>query len=255
MSLFRAEGLEVRYPQPGGKPDAVVVKNVSFSVGEGEIVALVGESGSGKSTIGRVVAHLQQASAGKMWLAGKEWTWGTRERPVQMVFQDPFASLNPAHPIAHAIERPLRLRGRSGPLATEVAGLLAQVGLDPSFASRYPFELSGGQRQRVAIARTLAMEPLLLVADEPTSMLDVSIRMDILSLFQKMCAGRQRSVLLITHDLGSARMIADRVIVLERGQVVEDGPAAEVFLRPTHPYAKALATAARRGSLHSRGES
>jgi peptide/nickel transport system ATP-binding protein len=250
-TLFRAEGLVVRYPEPGGwwRRYRDVVKGVSFSVGHGEIVALVGESGSGKSTIGRVVAGLEKPFAGRMWLEGRELGEREAERPIQMVFQDPFASLNPAHRIAHAIERPLRLRGKGGDLAVEVGRCLQAVGLDPAFARRYPFELSGGQRQRVAIARALAMEPLLLVADEPTSMLDVSIRMEILSLFQQLRAGARRSVLLITHDLGSARMIADRVIVLQGGEIVEEGSADQVFLRPKHPYAQSLAAASRRGSL------
>lgn len=249
--LFRVQGLELRYPEPGGfwARYRRVVKGVSFSVGPGEIVAMVGESGSGKSSIGRAVAGLERPYAGKMWLEGRELGEEEAARPIQMVFQDPFASLNPAHPISHAIERPLRRCGRRGDLSAAVAEALVGVGLDPGFATRYPFELSGGQRQRVAIARALAMKPRLLVADEPTSMLDVSIRMEILTLFQDICAGAQRSVLLITHDLGSARMIADRVIVLQQGEIVEEGTAEEVFLRPKHPYAQQLAAASRRGSL------
>jgi ABC-type glutathione transport system ATPase component len=182
-----------------------------------------------------------------MWLEGREIKKGGG--PIQMVFQDPFASLNPAHPISHAIERPLRLRGQKGNLEEAVARRLEGVGLDAGYARRFPYELSGGQRQRVAIARALAMEPVLLVADEPTSMLDVSIRMDILAIFQRICEGARRSVLMITHDLGSARMIADRVIVLQSGEIVEEGSAEDVFLRPKHPYAKELAAASRRGGL------
>jgi peptide/nickel transport system ATP-binding protein len=161
-----------------------------------------------------------------------------------MVFQDPFGSLNPVHTIAHHLVRPLLRHGRArrAEVKTRAIELLRIVGLEPAeeFIDRHPYELSGGQRQRVAIARALAVDPDLLVADEPTSMLDVSIRMGILNLLARLKSERQLAILLITHDLASARYLADRVLVLFRGRVVEAGPSDAIVERPTHPYTKAL---------------
>lgn len=227
------------------------VADVSFTVNRGEAIALVGESGSGKSTIAKLLLRLEQPDAGKILLDGDDIL--AREprhaslayrRRVQMVFQDPFGSLNRTHDIAHHLERPL-LRHR---LATKrdvrakAIELLHVVGLEPAeeFISRRPYELSGGQRQRVAIARTLAVDPDLLIADEPTSMLDVSIRMNILTLLTKLKTDRQLAMIMITHDLASARYLSDRVLVLFRGRIVEDGPADRVVSEPAHPYTRAL---------------
>jgi peptide/nickel transport system ATP-binding protein len=172
---------------------------------------------------------------------------------VQLIFQDPFASLNPVHPVGHPIARALLLHGLATPanVAARVEAALASVGLGAELADRHPYALSGGQRQRAAIARALVVAPDLIVADEPTSMLDVSIRMDVLRLFARLRDADGRSVVLITHDLASARIVADRVVVLYAGQVMEDGPAEAVLAHPRHPYARLLAAASRRGGLRT----
>jgi peptide/nickel transport system ATP-binding protein len=252
--LLDVQGLSKTFVSRGlfGKTHTVVaVEDVSFTVGCGEAVALVGESGSGKSTIARILLRLERPDAGRILLDSRDILKSeprhaslSYRRRVQMVFQDPFGSLNRTHDIEHHLARPLlRHRRATGSDVREKAiALLHTVGLEPAeeFISRRPYELSGGQRQRVAIARALAVDPDLLVADEPTSMLDVSIRMDILTLLIKLKAERNLAMLLITHDLASARFLADRVLVLFRGRIVEGGPADEVVVSPAHPYTKAL---------------
>ncbi|MES2640616.1 MAG: ABC transporter ATP-binding protein [Myxococcota bacterium] len=268
--LLTVEGLGIRFPV-GSWPRRRTLRaahDVSFTVRAGEIVALVGESGSGKTTIGRALARLLPMHAGRVTLHGTppepdmglgpgvpaaSLAW---RRRVQLIFQDPFASLNPVFPVGHPVARALRIHGRAtaANVDARVVAALEAVGLEPAaeLAARYPHQLSGGQRQRVSIARALATEPDLVIADEPTSMLDVSIRMDILRLFTGLRDGGRRSVLLITHDLASARLVADRVVVLYAGQVMEAGPAATVFGAPRHPYARLLAAAALRGGgLHA----
>lgn len=235
--------------------------DVSFRLERGQAVALVGESGSGKSTIGRLLLRLDTPDRGSICLAGEDVL--QREprraslayrRQVQMVFQDPFGSLNPVHRIGYHLERPLRRHGAaaSAPAAVRarVLELLDQVGLVPAedFIDRYPYELSGGQRQRVAIARALAVEPTVLVADEPTSMLDVSIRMGVLNLLAALKRDRGLAILLITHDLASARYLAERILVLYRGRLVEDGPSESIVRSPAHPYTQALLGASARSS-------
>lgn len=233
----------------GGR--VVAAQDVSFRVRRGEAVALVGESGSGKSTLARMVLRLERPDAGEVLLDGldvlarepRRASLGYRAR-VQMVFQDPFSSLNPVHTVEHHLARPLLRHHRAaGPgVRARALELLRTVGLEPAaeFIHRHPYELSGGQRQRVAIARALAVEPDLLVADEPTSMLDVSIRTGILNLLVQLKRERGLAILLITHDLASARYLADRVLVLFRGRVVEEGPSADVVREPMHPYTRAL---------------
>jgi ABC-type glutathione transport system ATPase component len=252
----------------------VAVEDVSFEVRRGEAVALVGESGSGKSTIARILLRLTRPDAGELRLDGVDVlareprgaSLAYRGR-VQMVFQDPFGSLNPVHDVAHHLMRPLLRHGRvagpdpagapeAGPggpprpaegaaLRERALALLRTVGLEPAedFLGRHPSELSGGQRQRVAIARALAVEPDLLVADEPTSMLDVSIRAGILNLLARLKRERGLGIVLITHDLASARYLADRILVLHRGRIVEDGPSRDVVSAPAHPYTRALLAA------------
>jgi peptide/nickel transport system ATP-binding protein len=232
----------------------VAARDVSFRIARGEAVALVGESGSGKSTLARIVLRLDTPDRGEIFLDGAAVLARKRRGAslayrgrVQMVFQDPFGSLNPVHDVAHHLVRPL-LRHRH---ATRIDArdraidLLHVVGLEPAeeFIHRHPYELSGGQRQRVAVARALAADPDVLVADEPTSMLDVSIRLDILKLFKRLKVERHLAILLITHDLASARYLADRVLVLFRGRIVESGPTADVVERPAHPYTRALLAA------------
>ena len=253
-------------------------RDVSFRLDRGEAVALVGESGSGKSTIARMLLRLEPPDHGEIRLAGQDVLAREPRRAslsyrgqVQMVFQDPFGSLNPVHSVRHHLERPLlrhgalhpaqpvghhlerplarlaggvsrRRRIPPGEVHARVLELLRTVGLDPpeEFVDRYPHELSGGQRQRVAIARALAVDPDVLVADEPTSMLDVSIRMGVLNLLAQLKRERGLAILLITHDLASARYLADRILVLYRGRLVEDGPSESIVSAPAHPYTRAL---------------
>jgi len=240
----------------------VAARDVTFAVDAGEAVALVGESGSGKSTIARMLLRLERPDGGEIRLGGRDVLASEPGRAsldyrgrVQMVFQDPFGSLNPVHSVGHHLERPLLRHGSRGharragipraELGVRVFELLRTVGLDPpeEFVGRYPHELSGGQRQRVAIARALAVSPELLVADEPTSMLDVSIRMGVLNILANLKREQGLAILLITHDLASARYLADRILVLYRGRLVEDGPSEQIVARPAHPYTRALLAA------------
>jgi peptide/nickel transport system ATP-binding protein len=215
------------------------VDRVSFTLEAGRTVALVGESGSGKSTIARMVARLEKPTSGGIVVNGEVLSDREYRHRVQMVFQDPFASLNPFHTVEHHLARPLKLHGRD----EGVRELLERVTLPASFAGRRPHELSGGQRQRVAIARALAPGAEIVVADEPVSMLDVSIRLGILKLLARLQREENLAVLYITHDLATARHFSDEILVLYRGRVVERGPADAVILEPRHPYTKLLAAA------------
>jgi oligopeptide/dipeptide ABC transporter ATP-binding protein len=224
-----------------------VLDDVSFTVAPGEVVALVGESGSGKSTLARIVCGLLPADSGAVLVDGER-----HRRPspaVQMVFQDPFAALNPTHTVAHHLTRPLRCRGLSRAVArAEIELLLDAVGLPPQIRARHPHALSGGQRQRVSIARALAAAPQVIVADEPTSMLDVSTRLDVLTLLRRLADTRQLAILFITHDLPSAAAVAARILTLYAGRVVEAGPTGKVLRAPAHPYTRLLLAAAPRGA-------
>ena len=238
----------------GRKGRLVAVDDVSFSLRPGSITALVGESGSGKSTVARLLASLYAPAAGKIFLDGADVTKLSRRRElrryraqVQMIFQDPFDSLNPVRTIAHHLERPLRIH-RVVPrseVQERVRELLRTVGLVPpdKYAAKYPHELSGGQRQRVAIARALAVEPSVILADEPISMLDVSIRIGILNLMLELKEHRDIAFLYITHDLASARYVADEVLVMFGGQIVEHGPTDAVLHEPLHAYTRLLLSA------------
>ncbi|MFT7581657.1 MAG: peptide/nickel transport system ATP-binding protein [Myxococcota bacterium] len=238
----------------GGKKRLRALDDVSLTIKRGEVVALVGESGSGKSTIARVVARLHAPDMGRILLDGRSVLDDEPRRAslnyrrrVQMIFQDPFGSLNPVHTVAYHLERPLLRHKRctKATLRPRILELLNTVGLSPAeeFADAYPHALSGGQRQRVAIARALAPEPDLVLADEPTSMLDVSIRMGVLNLLEKLRDERGIAYLLITHDLASARYLADRIIVLYAGQIVEDATAETLVHAPQHPYTQLLLSA------------
>jgi oligopeptide/dipeptide ABC transporter ATP-binding protein len=252
-SLLKLEGLNKTYR--GGSffrpAHTEAVREVDLQIEAGEIVAILGESGSGKSSLGRLIARLESADKGRVLIDGDApppTRWGGMQlayrRQVQMVFQDAYASLNPVHPIGHAIARAIKLHQQLDDNATlvQVIALLDQVGLSPgaAFYEKYPHELSGGQRQRVAIARALAVKPKLIVADEPTSMLDVSIRMDILNLIKQLRDERGLSVVLITHDLPSAWYVSDRLVILHAGEIVESGPTAAIVERPRHPYTQLL---------------
>ncbi|UYO98082.1 ATP-binding cassette domain-containing protein [Microbacterium sp. M28] len=230
------------------------VKDVSFTIEAGRTIALVGESGSGKSTIARMLMKLETPTAGDILLDGAPS--GTSGRAlaryrsdVQMVFQDPFASLNPFHTIIHHLERPLRIHHPKlsrDEVRAKALDLLERVRLSPaeSFAERRPHELSGGQRQRIAIARALAPGARFIVADEPVSMLDVSIRLGVLNLLADLQREENLGVLYITHDLATARHFSDEILVMYRGDIVERGPADEVILNPQHEYTKTLLEAA-----------
>ena len=252
MTAIEALGLRKTYGSGSGAVEAV--KGVDFAIDYGQTVALVGESGSGKSTIAKMLLLLEQPSGGEIRLDGRPA--GVRgvalrahRSAVQMVFQDPFASLNPFHSIEHHIARPLLLSGRTRgrrQTRTAVAELLERVHLTPAgdFLSRRPHELSGGQRQRVAIARALAPAPRVLIADEPVSMLDVSIRLGVLRLLADIQREDDLAVLYITHDLATARHFSDEILVMYRGEIVERGAADDVILRPQHEYTRRLAAAA-----------
>ncbi len=231
------------------------VRNVSLGLYRGAVVALVGESGSGKSTVARLLAGQEQPTAGTIGLDGQPVHLSSQrafrhyKSEVQLVFQDPFASLNPAHTVRYHIERPLHLHRRAlsrKQVREEAAALIEQVRLSPAdkYLAKYPHELSGGQRQRVAFARALAAEPRVLLADEPVSMLDVSIRLEMLNLLDDLRTGFQLAMLYITHDIASARYFADEVLVMYAGQIVERGPAEDVTQQPAHPYTQLLVSSA-----------
>ena len=240
--LLDLAGVRVEAPLPRGRR-LRVLDDVSLTLGRGEILAIVGESGSGKSTLARTIARLVRPSGGHILVGGRELEGAEYRRAVQLVLQDPFASLNPVRTVAHHLERALRRHLRDG----SVAELLTAVGLVPPerFAHRRPHELSGGQRQRVALARALAVGPEILVADEPTSMLDASLRKDMLALLKRLRDQRGLSILLITHDLASARWLADRIAVLYAGRIVEIARAETLVTWPSHPYTQLLLSAVR----------
>lgn len=229
------------------------LNEVSLQLRRGEAVALVGESGSGKSTTAKLVARLERPTSGTIRFDGQ--VVRTRSRPtlayrarVQMIFQDPFGSLNPVHRVAHHLERPLlRHRKVAGKAAARERALelLETVGLTPAeeFARKFPHECSGGQRQRVAIARALAVDPELILADEPTSMLDVSLRIGVLNLLRDLKRERGIAYLFITHDLASASYFADRIFVMYAGTVVEILDAGAIETQARHPYTKLLLSA------------
>lgn len=229
------------------------LRSVSLTLGAGRAVAIVGESGSGKSTVGRAVTRLFQPTEGRILFRGADIAGFTSRdaqmrylRAVQMVFQDPFAALNPAHTIRHHLVRPIVLhRGLAGPALEEAARqTLAEVELDPAVTlDKYPHELSGGQRQRVNLARALAVGAELIVADEPTSMLDVSIRRSVLDLMRRLKQQRGISFLYITHDIATAHYIAEDIAVMFAGQIVEYGPSRAVIGNPQHPYTQLLLSA------------
>jgi peptide/nickel transport system ATP-binding protein len=255
--VYRAAsaGRAVRAARRGRAPDVVhAVENVSLALPEARVTAVVGESGSGKSTLARLLCRLLRPTSGELLFEGRAVPSsgrGRREyaRQVQMVLQDPFSSLNPVHEIRYHLARPLQVHRLLAPgvsLDDAIAGLLERVALTPAdqFMSKYPHELSGGQRQRVAIARALAVQPRVLLADEPVSMLDVSIRLGILNLLGDLRDRERLAILYITHDIASARYLADTIIVMYAGQVVESGPAEGITDQPAHPYTQLLLSAA-----------
>jgi ABC-type glutathione transport system ATPase component len=250
--LVEARGLTVRFPVGGrwlgARSWITAVDGVDLELLPGEALGLVGESGSGKTTLGRTLLRLIDPTSGTVRFDGVDLgALGRRElralrRRMQFVFQDPYRSLNPRLQIRSIIAEPLLLHGLANraEVSDRVAGLLARVGLEPYFMWRYPHEMSGGQRQRVAIARALASGPDFLVADEPVSALDVSVRSQILRLLVDLQRSEGIAMLFITHDLAVVERVADRVAVLLEGQIVESGAVGQVLRRPEHPYTRRL---------------
>lgn len=255
--LLSVQDLKVQFPFSRGSflnPVRGVIRAVdgmSFDVGEGETLALVGESGCGKSTTARAIINLVHPTSGKVILNGTDISGlNDREmmpyrRVVQMVFQDPFASLNPRMTVGNIIGEPLVVHGlaKGKDRKLEVLRLMDLVGLNPRFLNRYPHEFSGGQRQRIGIARALAVQPKLILCDEPVSALDVSIQAQIVNLLMDLQQQLGLSYLFIAHDLSVVRHIATRVGVMYLGRLVELGPSASVYSNPTHPYTEALLSA------------
>jgi peptide/nickel transport system ATP-binding protein len=226
------------------------VDNVSVRLEAGKVTAVVGESGAGKTTVARLLAKIIKPDAGQVLLDGRPAPAGRPKSyaaKVQMIFQDPFASLNPVHTIRHHLARPLQIHHYvTGDVDAAVNELLRRVALKPParFAAKFPHELSGGQRQRVAIARALAVRPRVLIADEPVSMLDVSIRLGVLNLLADLRDEEQLAILYVTHDIASARYLADTIVVMYAGQLVEAAPSVRLTDNPAHPYTQLLLSAA-----------
>ena len=249
-ALLDIRELSKTYPAPGGA-EVRAVNRVSLTLQRGEVLGIVGESGCGKSTLGRALLRLIEPSGGQVFFEGEELTGldraalKRRRRDLQIVFQDPFGSLNPRHRVGAIIREPLDVHrvGTSRERAERVRELLGIVGLPEDAAERYPHEFSGGQRQRIAIARALALEPKLIVADEPVSALDVSIQSQIINLIAELRARLGLSILFISHDLSVIRHVSDRIAVMYLGSIVETGPAGAVMDKPTHPYTQALLSA------------
>jgi oligopeptide/dipeptide ABC transporter ATP-binding protein len=272
-SLLNVRDLIVRYPVRRGLSDAVrrvprswvqAVDGVSLSVRPGEMLAVVGESGCGKTSTAQAILRMVEATSGSIELNGTDITTldGARLRSVrrtmQMVYQDPYESLDPRFRVRRAVEEPMAIHGIGGSKqerARLVVEALERVELSPAdlFVDRYPHELSGGQRQRVAIAASLVLDPKLLLADEPVSMLDVSVRAGILTLLDRLRRDGDMGILMITHDLSTAAHFADRIAVMYLGRIVEEGPSREVVGNPQHPYTRALMSVVPKRDPRDRG--
>ncbi|HLI01591.1 MAG TPA: ABC transporter ATP-binding protein [Acidimicrobiales bacterium] len=260
---LEARGLTKHFPvrgrgrgsSAGGRQVVRAVEDVSLSLYPGQVTALVGESGSGKSTVARLLSQLYTHTSGTILLKGTpvKARWGRAFRrytkQVQIIFQDPFSSLNPTRTVRHHLSRPLLIHGqvsRRSEMDDAIADLLREVNLTPpeEFIDKFPHELSGGQRQRISVARALAARPLVLLADEPVSMLDVSIRLGVLNLLRRLATARNLALLYITHDIASARYFATTTLVMYAGQLIEGGPSEAVTQTPAHPYTQLLIASA-----------
>ncbi|MBO1030844.1 ABC transporter ATP-binding protein [Tessaracoccus sp. SD287] len=251
MSLFTLDHVSRHYTRGGQTTRAL--DDVSLAIDEGTQLGVVGESGSGKTTLIRMLTGLDRPTRGQVLFRGQPVT-SRAVRPqlasqVQVVFQDPRSSLDPRMRVRRIVTEPLRSRllRRAGDAPTDhgqrFGQVMGQVGLDPDWGDRFPHEFSGGQRQRIAIARALAPRPSVLIGDEPVSALDVSVRAQILNVFTELIASQDITLLMVSHDLGVIRHVCDRVVVLRAGQIVEDGPVADIFDRPQHPYTAELIAA------------
>ncbi len=257
MSLLKVESLKVWFPIKSGflgREERFVraVDDVSFEIAPGETVGLVGESGSGKSTLSRAILRLIPPTGGRVLFSGEDLATLTtgelrrRRRDLQMIFQDPYRSLNPRLNVEAIIGEALdihRLTPTRQARRERIAELLEMVGLDRSHLRRYPHEFSGGQRQRIGIARALAVEPKLIICDEPVSALDVSVQAQIINLLQDLQRSKNLAYLFVGHDLAVVEHISQRIMVMHQGKIVETGPAREICSRPQHPYTRALIAA------------
>ena len=253
-TLLSVDGLVKHYESSGlfsgKKPPVRAVDGLSFTVGRGETLALVGESGCGKTTVGRTLLRLLEPTAGRVTFDGTDLfalrgdALRAMRRRMQIVFQDPYSSLDPRMTVAASVAEGIEIHGLAkGPaVRARVEALLAEVGLDPSYADKYPHEFSGGQRQRIGIARALAVEPQFIVCDEPVSALDVSVQAQVLNLLADLQRARGLSYLFIAHDLAVVRQLAHRIAVMYLGRIVELGATEEVLAHPRHPYTQALIT-------------
>ena len=229
------------------------VDDISFDLYPGETLGLVGESGCGKSTVARVIMKLLEATSGTITLNGEDITkYKSREmrplrREMQMIFQDPYASLNPRQTIGQIIGAPFQIHKTEGDSKKRVQDLMSRVGLNPEHYNRYPHEFSGGQRQRIGVARALALQPKMIVCDEPVSALDVSIQAQVLNLLEDLQDEFKLTYIFISHDLGVVRHISDRIAVMYLGKLVEVSPANELYEKPKHPYTAALLSAVPKG--------
>ncbi|MEI6372711.1 MAG: ABC transporter ATP-binding protein [Actinomycetes bacterium] len=245
--VLEARNLQVTFTGRGSRGVARAVDGVQLALHRGEIVALVGESGCGKTTLARTLLGLERPSAGEVLVDGQPLSYSSRDltayrKRVQLVLQDPSGALNPRHSVYEAVAEGLRIHGSEVDEGVAVADALSRAGLRPPerFFLRYPHELSGGQRQRVVIAGALVLNPDVIVADEPVSSLDASVRGEILALLLRLREELGLSLLVVTHDLGLAWNIADRVAVMYLGRIVEEGPTEEILRSPRHPYTRAL---------------
>lgn len=262
QAILAAEHLHKEFPLHSMNPFAAklsvqAVDDASLTLYPGRATALVGESGSGKTTVARMLARIYDPTSGTIRFRGESIklkgsgaaSLRSYRRHIQMVFQDPFSSLNPVHNVRYHLSRPLRVHGHARTeqeVNEQVLALLRRVSLSPAeqFIEKYPHQLSGGQRQRVAIARALAAQPEIVLADEPVSMLDVSIRLDILNLLTRLKDEERLAFLFITHDIASARYFAEDILVMYAGQMVEGGPSDDVIQSPKHPYTQLLLSVA-----------